>query len=360
MRDRDQLLKFRPMRAAIFDEFSSLPEIRELPDPTAGQGSVIIEVKANGICRSDWHAWKGHDPTIQLPHVPGHEMSGIISAVGDEIQNVSVGDRVTVPFACGCGQCRPCQRGQLHICNNDFQPGFTHWGSFAELVEIHYADHNVVKLPDEVDFKTASSLGCRFATAYRAVVQQARISQGQWLAVHGCGGLGTSAILIAKSLGAMVIAIDIDPAKLDLAKGVGADEVINASEVDRVPKRIMQITNGGVDASLDALGSIETSVNSIKSLRKQGRHVQAGLLLGDQAQPDVTMGRVIAYELELLGSHGMSARDYPEMLQTIVDGKIDPRRLVGRSIPLSDAPQVLAEMGEFRSNGMTVIEDFSS
>lgn len=348
------------MRAAIFDQFGELPTIREVPDPTPGEQSIVIDVKANGICRSDWHAWIGHDPGVTLPHVPGHEMAGIVSAVGNEIRNVSVGDRVTVPFACGCGTCRYCKDGQLHICNDDFQPGFTHWGSFAEKVEIHYADHNVIKLPSELDFKTAASLGCRFATAWRAVLQQAKIADGDWLAVHGCGGLGLSAILIAKAHGANVIAVDIDQTKLDFAKSIGADEVIDAKSVDRVPKRIMQITNGGAEASIDALGSVETSVNSVKSLRKQGRHVQSGLLLGDQAQPDVPMGRVIAFELEILGSHGMSALEYPAMLESVASGKIDPSRLVGRSIPLSESPKVLAEMNEFNSIGMTVIEDFAS
>lgn len=348
------------MKAAIFDQFGEVPTIREVPDPTPGDHSIVIDVKANGICRSDWHAWIGHDSTVQLPHVPGHEMAGVVSAIGREVGSVEVGDRVTVPFACGCGSCRYCKKGQLHICNDDFQPGFTHWGSFAEKVEIHYADHNVVKLPANLDFKTAASLGCRFATAWRAVLQQAKVSKDDWLAVHGCGGLGLSAILIAKAHGARVVAVDIDQTKLDFAQSIGADEVIDASKVEKVPKRIMQITDGGVDASIDALGSKETSVNSVKSLRKQGRHVQSGLLLGDQAQPDVPMGRVIAFELEILGSHGMSALDYPEMLEFVAAGKIDPNRLVGRSIPLSESPKVLAAMNQFNAIGMTVIEDFAN
>lgn len=346
------------MKAALFEDFGKIAEVKEVPDPTPGEHSVVLEVKANGICRSDWHAWIGHDPNVVLPHVPGHEMAGVVSAVGAQVTNLAVGDRVTVPFACGCGECRYCKVGQLHICLNDFQPGFTHWGSFAEQVEIHYAAHNVVKLPDAISFKTAASLGCRFATAWRAVLQQGKIKAGDWLAVHGCGGLGCSAILIAKAFGARVIAVDIDAAKLEFAKSLGADEVIDASAVAKIPKAIMQLTDGGVDASIDALGSTITSVNSVKSLRRQGRHVQAGLLLGDQSQPLVPMGRVIAYELEILGSHGMSATDYPEMLDAVASGKIDPSRLIGRSVALSEAPLVLSRMNEFRSIGMTVIEDF--
>lgn len=348
------------MKAVIYDEFAVLPEVREVPNPVASSGSVVIDVKANGICRSDWHAWMGHDPTIQLPHVPGHELAGIVSSVGTNVTKISVGDRVTVPFSCGCGKCRYCEIGQLQICSDDFQPGFTHWGSFAEQVEIRYADINVVPLPDELDFETAASLGCRFATAYRAVIQQARLQPMQWLAVHGCGGLGLSAIMIAKAIGAKVIAVDIDAKTLELATRLGADETIDASVVDRVSKHIMMATNGGADASIDALGIAETAVNSIKSLRKQGRHIQAGLLLNEHATPPIPMGRVIAYELEILGSHGMSAKAYPEMFDLILSGDVDLRQLVGQRIALSEAPHVLANMGDFRTTGVTVISDFSS
>lgn len=347
------------MKAAIYHQFKSVAQISEVADPQPSPGSIVLDVHANGICRSDWHGWMGHDPTISLPHVPGHEMAGVVSALGDGVTELAVGDRVTVPFACGCGACRYCRDGQLHICENDFQPGFTHWGSFAEKVEIRFADHNVVKLPDRLDFRTAASLGCRFATAYRAVLQQARLQQGEWLAVHGCGGLGLSAIMIAKAIGAHVIGVDVDDTKLKLAREFGADEIIDATKVDRVPKQIMTMTSGGVDASIDALGHVETAVNSVKSLRKQGRHVQAGLLLGEHAEPVLPMGRVIAFELEILGSHGMSAIDYPAMLELVASGQVDPGRLIGRSISLSEAPRVLAEMGQFRSDGITLIEDFT-
>ncbi len=348
------------MKAAVFEEFGKLPVVKEVPDPTPSADSVVIDVKANGVCRSDWHAWIGHDPTITLPHVPGHELAGVVSAVGANVNNIATGDRVTVPFSCGCGVCRYCEQGQLQICNDDFQPGFTHWGSFAERVEIHYASNNVVKLPDELDFVTAASLGCRFATAYRAVVQQAHLEPNQWLAVHGCGGLGLSAIMIAKAMGARVIAIDITDQKLELAKELGADEIVNARETPRVGKQVMLATNGGVDASIDALGITETAVNSVKSLRKQGRHIQAGLLLDEHATPPLPMGRVIAFELELLGSHGMSARDYPAMLEMVVSGKIPLAKLIGNRIPLSESPRVLSEMDSFQSVGVTVIDDFSS
>ena len=348
------------MKAVVYEEFGKLPEVKEVPDPIPGPTSVIVDVKANGVCRSDWHGWVGHDPTIQLPHVPGHELAGVVSAIGEQIQNIRVGDRVTVPFSCGCGECRYCSAGQLQICNHDFQPGFTHWGSFAQQVEIHYADLNVVRLPDELDFVTAASLGCRFATAYRAVVQQAKLEANKWLAIHGCGGLGLSSLLIAKALGAKTIAIDISDEKLELAKQLGADETINAREVDRVSKQVMIATNGGADASIDALGISETAVNSVKSLRKQGRHIQAGLLLDEHATPPIPMGRVIAFELELLGTHGMASTDYPAMLDLVLSTEIPLDQLIGNRISLSDSTKVLAEMDSFSGVGVSVIDDFEN
>lgn len=348
------------MKAVVYEQFGELPELVDAPDPVAHDGSVVIEVKANGVCRSDWHGWMGHDPTIQLPHVPGHELAGVVVEVGKGVTRVVPGDRVTVPFSCGCGECRYCQDGQLQICSHDFQPGFTHWGSFATLVEIHYAETNLVPLPESLDFVSAASLGCRFATAYRAVVQQARLQPGQWLAVHGCGGLGLSALAIAKALGARVVAIDIEAGTLELAGTLGADHTINALDTPKVPKAIKQLTDGGADASIDALGIVETCNNSIGCLRKQGRHIQAGLLLADHATPPIPMGRVIAHELEIYGSHGMSADDYPAMFELIAQGGIDLERMIGKRIPLSEAPQALADMDKFQHRGLTVIDDFDS
>ena len=184
---------------------------------------VVIEVKANGICRSDWHGWMGHDPDIHLPHVPGHELAGVIAAVGKNVRRWQVGDHVTLPFVCGCGTCPQCLSGNQQVCDHQFQPGFTHWGSFAQYVAIHYADDNLVRLPEEIDFVTAASLGCRFVTSFRGIVDQGRVSAGQWVAVHGCGGVGLSAIMIASAAGAQVLAVDIDDAKLEFARSIGAE-----------------------------------------------------------------------------------------------------------------------------------------
>ncbi len=293
------------MKAVIYDEFFKKPHLETLPDPSPEKGGVVIKVMATGLCRSDWHGWAGHDSDITLPHVPGHELAGKIAAVGQDVFHWNVGDRVTVPFVGGCGGCPECRSGNHQVCDHQFQPGFTHWGSFAEYVSINYADINLVRLPDQLDDYTASSLGCRFVTSFRAVVDQGRVTAGQWVAVHGCGGVGLSAIMIANALGANVIAVDIFEDKLTLARDLGAVHTINSRTVSNPVEAIKDLTQGGVHVSLDALGHPETCYHSISNLRKRGKHIQVGLMLGENSSPQVPMDLVIARELEILGSHGI-------------------------------------------------------
>lgn len=346
------------MKAIYFEAFAQTPTIEELPEPQATADGVVIKVEATGICRSDWHGWMGHDGDVRLPHVPGHELAGVVADVGRNVKRWQVGDRVTTPFAVGCGHCRECIAGRHHICDNYFQPGFTAWGSFAERVAIRHADANLVGLPADIDFVTAATLGCRFITAFRAVVHQGRLSGGQWLAVHGCGGLGLSAVMIGAALGAQVIGVDVKEEALALARQVGAAHTLHGREEPDVVEAIMELSGGGAHVALDALGSRETCANSILCLRKQGRHVQVGLLVGEDQETPLPMPQVIARELTLVGSHGMPAHDYPPMLEMIQSGKLAPQKLISRTISLAEAPQALEDMGRFTVPGVTVIDRF--
>ncbi|HPF51994.1 MAG TPA: zinc-dependent alcohol dehydrogenase family protein [Draconibacterium sp.] len=346
------------MKAVYYEEFQGKVEVRDVPRPQVSPGSVVLKVEATGLCRSDWHGWMGHDSDIALPHVPGHELAGVIVEIGNQIQNFKVGDRVTVPFVSGCGHCDECRSGNQQVCDHQFQPGFTAWGSFAEYVEIKYADNNLVLLPDEIDFVMAASLGCRFITSFRAVVDQGKVSAAQWIAVHGCGGVGLSAINIAAGLGAQVIAVDIDDEKLNLAKMMGATEVVNARYIKDVPAEVRRLSGRGAHVSIDALGSQETCFNSVSCLRKRGKHIQVGLMTGDHQHPKVPMDRVVAHELEIIGSHGMQAFRYEAVFEMIKSGKVQPAKMLGRTISLEEAPEVLINMDKFEHLGVTVINKF--
>ncbi len=346
------------MKTAIYEEFRKTPQIRHVEDPRAVRSGVVLEVKACGICRSDWHGWMGNDADIKLPHVPGHELAGVIVEVGSDIRGWKIGERVTLPFVCGCGGCPQCLTGNQQVCDFQFQPGFTHWGAFAEFVAIEYAETNLVRLPDEIDFVTAASLGCRFITSFRAVVEQGRVSESDWVAVHGCGGVGLSAIMIASAFGANVVAVDISDEKLEFAKSIGATTVINSTKTPNVIEAVKEVTSGGANLSLDALGNPETCYNSIASLRKRGRHIQVGIMEPASRRTPIPMDLVLANELEILGSHGMQAHKYPHMLEMMRHGKLQPEKLIGKVIPLEEAPLELERMNDFGGTGVTVIDRF--
>src|SRR6476620_2083628 len=330
------------MRALVYESFAGPMTVREEPSPAVPRGGVVIRVGASGICRSDWHGWQGHDPDVVLPHVPGHELAGTVAEVGPGVRNWRIGDRVTVPFVNACGTCAQCAAGAQQVCARQTQPGFTHWGSMAELVALHAADVNLVAVPEELDLTTAAALGCRYATAFRAVVHVARVRAGEWVAVHGCGGVGLSAVQIAVAAGARVLAVDVNPRALELARAAGAGVVLAtgpADDPEAFGAAVRDLTGGGAHLSLDALGSPATCVGSLRGLRRRGRHVQVGLLPAVAGRPALPMEWVVAHELEIRGSHGMQAHRYPALLGLIAAGRLDPARLVTGEIPLDDAPE---------------------
>ncbi len=346
------------MKAVVYETFQAPPVIQNVPDPSPSKNGVVLRTGACGICRSDWHGWMGNDPDVVLPHIPGHELAGTIEAVGGDVKNWKIGDRVTLPFVCGCGRCAQCASGNSQICDFQFQPGFTAWGAFAELVAVDFADTNLVCLPEEIDFVTASSLGCRFTTSFRAVAAQGAVSGGEWLAVWGAGGVGLSAVMIAAALGAQVVAIDIDDEKLDFARTIGATGVVNSKTVANPVEAVKEITGGGAHVSVDALGHPEICFNSISSLRKRGRHIQVGIMEADQHKTAIPMDLVIARELEIRGSHGMQAYKYAEMLEMIAARKLSPEKLIGKTVSLEESVRALIEMNNFRGVGLTVIDRF--
>lgn len=336
-----------------------MPVVRDVPEPSPAAGAVALRVEATGLCRSDWHGWMGHDADIVLPHVPGHELAGTIAAVGAGVTGWEVGDRVTTPFICACGACEQCLEDNQQVCVRQEQPGFTYWGSFAEYVAVPYAAVNLVRLPDDMDFATAAGLGCRFATSFRAVHQVGKVGAGERVAVFGCGGVGLSAVMIASALGAEVIAIDTNPEALKLATQYGASHAFEATPsgashgfgaTSSVVEQVRAL--GGAHVTVDALGSNELVQQALSSLRPRGRHVQVGLL---PSGVNLDVSRLIGQELTWLGSHGMPAHAYPEMLTLVASGNLNPADLITRTIPLTDAPAALAALSKSTPAGVTVI-----
>ncbi len=324
------------MQAVVYDAFGAQPGVRAVPDPEPEPHGVVLRVTAAGLCRSDWHGWMGHDPDIvALPHVPGHELAGVVEAVGADVRRVRVGERVTVPFACACGTCTQCRDGAHQICDRQRQPGFAAWGAFAERVAIPWADVNVIALPDAISDAVAALLGCRVATAYRALFLVGRLRAGERVAVHGCGGLGLAAVMLAAAAGARVVAIDPAPEARALAADLGAEDVLDDGAA------VKDVTDGGADLSVDAAGAAAALVASVHGLRKRGRHVQAGLL---PTAPAVPMDVVIGGELQLLGSHGLAAHAYPALLGLVTSGRIDPARLVTAHVDLHGLAAALPRM----------------
>jgi alcohol dehydrogenase len=342
------------VKAVVYAGYGTAPVLTQVAEPDCPADGVVVRVGATGVCRSDWHAWKGHDP-VTLPHIGGHEFAGVVVAAGPGVTRWRAGDRVTVPFACGCGRCEHCLAGDAQVCPQQTQPGFTGPGSFAELVAVHAADANLVALPADVDLVTAASLGCRFATAFRAVTAHGRVRPGNWLAVHGCGGVGLSAVMIGAALGARVLAVDVSAAALAQARELGAEAAVDAAAAgaESLAAAIGELTGGGAHVSIDALGSPAVAADSVRCLRRRGRHVQIGLLPGGPVP--LPMDLVIARELEIYGSHGMAARDYPEMMRMVADGALRPGLLVGEVIALGDVGRALATMDGPAGAGMTVV-----
>jgi alcohol dehydrogenase len=347
------------MRAALIETFAKPLVLRDVDEPACPPDGAVVGVRACGVCRSDWHAWTGADPDVAAPHVPGHEFAGIIEEVGRDCRRFKRGDRVTAPFILACGQCPDCIGGDPTVCNQQHVVGFSSWGAFAERIAVPRADFNLVPLPETIDFTAAAGMGCRVTTAFRAVVDRAKLQPGEWLAIHGAGGVGLSALLIGAAIGASVLAIDVNEAALKLAQSLGATRTLNVSGIADVGAAVREATDGGAHVSLDALGITATFHNSIRGLRKLGRHVQIGMPLGRHAEPSIPLLELVySRQISIMGTRGIPASRFPALFAMIAAGRLDPARLVTHEISLAEAGPALEAMNGYSGAGITVINRF--
>lgn len=332
-------------------------EVCDVPDAQPGPLGALIRVMANGVCRSDWHAWIGDTPR-NYPMIIGHEMAGIVEEVMPGVTRFKKGDRVVVPFNGSDGTCVHCQRGWSHLCENMTVPGRSYSGGFAEYVGVPLADRNLVALPEEISFTDGAALGCRFMTSFHGLVDRAEIRAGEWVVVYGCGGVGLSAINIAAALGCRVIGVDVNPDNLALAQAMGASHTVNSREA-RPVDRVREITRGGADVSVDALGIPATCVDGILSLTKGGRHLQIGITTKAEAgYIKLPVDFMVYNELKMIGSLGMASHRFGSMLPLVVDKKLTPGKMVNREISLSEVQGVFEGMTKSANNGAFVVTQF--
>lgn len=344
------------MRAALLTDWRQL-SIETVDEPDCPADGVVLDVLACGICRSDWHGWTGADPDINLPHIPGHEFCGTVREVGRDVRNWTVGDRVIAPFILACGNCADCAAGNQTICATQAVPGFTINGAFAQAISVPRADANLTHLPDGMDPAVAAALGCRVTTVWHALTDRAALAPGEWLAVHGAGGIGLAALMLGKALGARVVMVDVVAEKLTHATSLGADAVIDARGTD-VAEEIRTLTGGGAHVSVEALGIAQTMTASIRSLRKLGRHVQIGMPAGDHINVTLPMDAVYSGQLALYGTRGMPSWKYPSLLN-LLNGGLDLSPMIARRVALSDAAAELALFDGDAPPGIAVITDFT-
>ncbi|MCB1312762.1 MAG: alcohol dehydrogenase catalytic domain-containing protein [Sedimentitalea sp.] len=346
------------MRAAQMTGWRGALDIVDLPDPAPAPDGVVLKVLACGVCRSDWHAWTGSDP-VPLPQVLGHEYCGEVIACGAEVRRWRIGDRVIAPFILACGRCPDCAAGHQTVCADQVVPGFTAPGAFAEQVAVPFADTNLAALPEAIAPDLAAGLGCRVTTAWHALTGRADLRAGEWLAVFGGGGVGISALLLGRALGARVVVVEVVPEKLAHAAALGAEAVVNAAETDAA-QAVREITGGGADLALEALGIAETTRAALRALRKLGRMVQVGMPAGDHRQMSLPMDAVYGGQLAIFGTRGMPAWRYPPLLSLIAEGRIDLAPLVTRRIGLSGVAAELAAFDAPAPPGVAVVTDFLS
>jgi len=344
------------MKALVMEAVGKPMVVKDVPQPKCPADGAVVRVEGSGICRSDWHLWQGDWSWVgfqmPMPAILGHEFAGVVEEVGPDVKTLKRGTRVVVPLSQGCGVCEDCRTGHSNQC---FGAGA---GGYAGYGVLSHADFNAVPLPESVDFVEAASMGCRYVTAFHGILDQGKVKADESVVVYGCGGVGLSAIQIASSLGARVIAVDLDDRKLELAKKVGATDVINGKKTDPV-KAVMDLTQGGAHVSIDALGIATTCRNAVLSLRKRGRHVQIGLTTqAEKGDVSLPVDQIVFKEIQFTGSLAMQSFRYPAMLSMVERGRLEPKKLITETIPIDKAFGVIEQMSKFENVGISVINQF--
>lgn len=338
------------MKAMRLEQYNAPLLLRDLPTPEPGPGEVLVKVAACGVCRTDVKILRGEipPPIVNLPHTPGHEPAGRIAAVGPGVADVKVGDRVVVYFYINCGHCEMCRKDRGNICFEIKRLGFELPGAYAEYLLV--PSSHVVPIGD-LDYIQAAILPDAVAVPYHAIKHQARVEPGQDVLIVGVGGLGVHAIQVARLEGARVIAADVDEERLDLARQLGADEVVNTLAGD--PRgQVSRLTGGtGVDAVIEIVGTPETLAWTLPATKRGGRLIIVGYSPG-RPWPLDTMA-MHYNEWEVIGSRVSSRAELAEVVELVRTGRLKP--IVSRTFPLEAANEALAEVASGNVIGRCVL-----
>ncbi len=320
--------------------------------PRPGRRDVLVHVEAAGICHSDAHYRSGVTKTGPLPVTLGHEVAGVVEEVGSEVISLAPGDRVAVHYLVSCGDCHHCSRGCEQFCRTVKMIGKHRDGGWADYILM--PDRNLIKLPPEVSLEHGAVMMCSSSTSLHAL-KKARLAGGETVAVFGVGGLGASALQLARAMGALeVFAVDVNPVKLDLATSLGA-KAVNASDGDPV-KEIRRRTGGrGVDVTVEVVGLPETMRQAVQSLAVQGRAAIAGL--SDRTFEIASYSELLGVEGEVIGVADHLAQEMPLLFEFARQGRLDLTKVITRRVPLDAAviDGVLDELDRYGDHVRTVI-----
>ena len=336
------------MKAVQLVEIGQPLQARQVPTPSVGPREVLVRIRAAGICHSDVHYRNGASAVGNLPQTLGHEIAGVIEAVGSEVTEVTAGDRVCLHYLVTCGECHYCSTGNEQFCVNGKMLGKHLDGGYAEFITV--PARNAVPLADKVSFEQGAVLMCSSSTSFHAL-RKGRLKPGETVAVFGAGGLGMSAIQLARAFGAIqVLAVDINQSKLELAERFGAVPV-NASLGDPVAE-IRRLTGGrGVDVAVEVIGLKRTMEQAVQSLAVLGRAVMVGI--SDEPVAIDTYSELLCKEAEVIGSSDHLLWELPLLVEWVRQGKLDLSQVVTQTVPL-DAEAINRAMDDLQQFGSAV------
>lgn len=320
------------MKAAVFHAPHRPLEVTDVPTPTPGEGEVLLKVAACGMCHTDLHYLDHGVKTFKTPPlILGHEISGTIAALGSGVKGWAEGDATLVPAVLSCGHCHYCRAGRENLCEQLVMLGNNVDGGYAEFVAVRASE--LIRVPEGIPLERACVIADAVSTPYHAVKNRGRVRPGDAVVVVGCGGVGLNVVQCAAIAGGRVVALDLNDARLAIARELGAAATLNPQTVERPDRAVRELTGGGADVAFEVVGSPTTVRLGFSLLRKGGRLCVVGYCA---EEVPLSLARIMYYEQEVVGSLGCGAGTYPEILRLVEAGRIRLEPIVSGMVPLAD------------------------